>query len=119
MKKIIWIMVFISMLLFTGVFNDETNILQKIILIILSLIFVTAPIYLKNNPQRGIDLSDKRNAIILALAGFLSLSSISYSISSGILSVQLVLSLFFSMLILYAAVAVVKVHRGNSTSDNI
>jgi hypothetical protein len=119
MKLLIWLMVFLGMLLFTGVFGSETTTIHKLIMTFLCLLYVTAPTYINNNHRFGIDLNDRRNGIILAFAGLMGIFSINYSLPFGIITIEMGISILFSVFVFYSAILLVKPNNSNTGTEKI
>lgn len=99
---------FLCFLLFTGVFRDEMTIMQSIFMAFFCLLYAIMPVLLCKYTIRGVDMSDKRNSLLLAITGLFGLFALSNAVHYGIFSIQMLMCIIVVAATTYFVINIIR-----------
>ncbi|MCC5927213.1 MAG: hypothetical protein JJU41_11705 [Bacteroidetes bacterium] len=89
---IITVLITLLFMFFLNVFDANTPLESRLVMGLLCLLYGVAPFYFRLNNSLGIDLDDKRNAIILSVAGLFLLGAFHSGITYGLISTEMLIA---------------------------
>lgn len=93
---------------FLNVFDSSAPITERIVMGLLCILYGGAPFYIRKNSSLGIDLDDKRNAVILSAAGLFLLLAIHSGIAYGLGSIEMLFVTVIGVAVFVSAIVLVR-----------
>ena len=93
---------------FLNVYDSSASISERMVMGLLCILYGVAPFYIRKNSSLGIDLDDKRNAVILSAAGLFLLLAIHSGIAYGLGSIEMLFAAVIGVAVFVSTIVLVR-----------